>query len=306
MNATSLTRVPLERPIDPLTIDLLAAFKAICERLGTQFVLAGATARDIQMFHLHDVKAPVATRDVDVAVCAVSWEFHQRLLDELLATGNFTRDPKAQQKLIFRRPSDEYGVQLDLVPFGPIEVPPGAIAWPPDGDIVMNVLGFQEAIDTAQEIDLGGGVVVPVVTIPAFVLLKIMAWQDRRTRKTSDASDLLFILRKYSNAGTVDRLYEEGFDLLEVCGYDLVIGAAGLLAREARLIAQPGTLEAIRAIFTTPEKLELLRNDLNARAATFAFGEFVDDADKLLDAFTAQFVVEGEVSADIAFAEQNH
>lgn len=206
MNASLIVKVPAERPVAPLAIALLAAVKTACETLGTRFVLAGATARDIQFLHLHGVKAPTATRDVDVEVCAISWEFHQRLIDELLATGQFTRDAKAQQKLIFRRNGDTYGVQLDLVPFGPLEAPPGDIAWPPDGDIVMNVLGFQEAVDTAQEVDIGEGVVVPVVTIPAFVLLKLMAWQDRRTQKSTDASDLLFVLRQFFSAGNEMRL----------------------------------------------------------------------------------------------------
>ncbi|MGF6871682.1 hypothetical protein [Paraburkholderia sp. MM5477-R1] len=83
MTASSLARVPAERPVDPLVIALLAAVKITCEKIGTRFMLAGATARDVQFPHLHGVKAPTATRDVDVAVCAVSWDFHQRLIDAL-------------------------------------------------------------------------------------------------------------------------------------------------------------------------------------------------------------------------------
>lgn len=292
MNASLIVKVPAERPVAPLAIALLAAVKTACETLGTRFVLAGATARDIQFLHLHGVKAPTATRDVDVAVCAISWEFHQRLIDELLATGQFTRDAKAQQKLIFRRNGDTYGVQLDLVPFGPLEAPPGAIAWPPDGDIVMNVLGFQEAVDTAQEVDIGEGVVVPVVTIPAFVLLKLMAWQDRRTQKSTDASDLLFVLRQFFSAGNEMRLYDEGLDLLEACDFNAEIAAAGLLGREARDVAYPESREAVRAILQTQATYATLKADLLARAATLAFGEFVDDSDDLLDAFRAQFMIE--------------
>jgi predicted nucleotidyltransferase len=290
MNASSITRLPPERPVDPLAISLLAAIKAACERLDTRFVLAGATARDIQFMHLHGVRAPTATRDVDVAVCAVSWQFHQRMIDELLATGEFIRDAKAQQKLIFQRKSDTHGLQLDLVPFGPIEAPPGEIVWPPDGDFVMNVLGFQEAVDTAQQIEIGAGVVVPVATIPAFVLLKLMAWQDRRTKKNTDASDLLFVLRQYFHAGNDVRVYDEAMDLLGACNYDVRIACAGLLGREARDVAQPETRAAVRAILQTPAILALLKADLIARAATLAFGEFVDDSDDLLDAFAAQFL----------------
>jgi len=292
MNASSMAKVPAERPMDPLTIALIATVKAACERLGARFALAGATARDILFLHLHGVKAPTATRDVDIAVCAVSWKFHQQIIDELLATGQFTRDPKAQQKLIFRRDEDRYGAQLDLVPFGPLEAPPGAIAWPPDGDSVMNVLGFQEAVDTAQDVDIGDGVVVPVVTIPAFVLLKFMAWQERRTQKNTDASDLLFVLRQYFAAGNDVRLYDEGLDLLEACDFNAEFAAAGLLGRDAGDVAYPQTREAVRVILDTPATYATLKADLVSRAATLAFGEFIDDSDNLLDAFKAQFTID--------------
>jgi predicted nucleotidyltransferase len=119
-----MLNVPAERPVEPLTIALLRDVKDACAQLGTQFVLAGATARDILMWHLHDVKAPVATRDVDVAVCAVSWGFHDMLIDLLLQTQRFRRHPKQQQKFLFKRSPDDYEIELDVVPFGQIEGPP--------------------------------------------------------------------------------------------------------------------------------------------------------------------------------------
>ncbi|CAD6556907.1 hypothetical protein LMG28727_06231 [Paraburkholderia kirstenboschensis] len=296
MNVSSIIKVPAERPVPPVTTALLAAVKDACQRLGTRFVLAGATARDIQFLHLHGVKAPTATRDVDVAVCAVSWESHRRLIDELLGTGQFTRDRKAQQQLIFRREADGYGMQLDLVPFGPLEAPPGAIAWPPDGDTVMNVLGFQEAVETAHQVDVGEGLVVPVVTVPAFVLLKLMAWHDRRHVKNTDASDLLFVLRQFFFAGNDVRLYDEAMDLLEACDFNVQLACAGLLGRDARDVAYPEVRDAVRAILQTPETYATLKKDLVARAATLMFGEFVDDSDDLLEAFKAQFVIDAPAS----------
>lgn len=289
MSNSSITSIPAERPIPPLTIALLAAVKEACAQLETRFVLAGATARDIQFEHLHGVRAFTATRDVDVAVCAVSWDFHERLIEHLLAGGQFTRDAKAQQKLIFRRAGDAFGVQLDLVPFGPIEAPPGAIAWPPDGDFIMNVLGFQEAVDTALPVNIGKGVVVPVVTVPAYVLLKLMAWQDRRANKNTDASDLLFVLLRYSHAGNARRVFEVAYDLLESSDHNIEVACAGMLAREARAIALPETLAAVRAILQAPKTLALLKDDLFARAAQFFVGATNSDPDALLDAFASQF-----------------
>ncbi|CAG9274867.1 Predicted nucleotidyltransferase [Paraburkholderia unamae] len=293
---TPVVKVPADRPVPALTIALLSAVKDACGQLGAHFVLAGATARDIQFWHLRGIKSPIATRDVDVAVCALSWEFHQTLIDRLLASGHFTRDAKAQQKLIFQRETDAFGVQLDLVPFGPVEAQPGTIAWPPDGDIVMTVLGFQEAVDTAEQIDIGEGQVVPVVTIPAFVLLKLMAWQDRRTSTSTDASDILFVLRKFFFAGNTNRVYDEAMDLLEASEFKAETAAAGLLGRDARDVARPATRAAVRALLRSRTTYATLQSDLLARAATLMLGEFVDDSDDLLAAFTAQFVADPPAS----------
>jgi predicted nucleotidyltransferase len=297
-----MLKVPAERPVEPLTIALLRDVKDACAQLGTQFVLAGATARDILMSHLHDIKAPVATRDVDVAVCAVSWEFHDMLIDLLLQTQRFRRHPKQQQKSLFKRSPDDYEIELDVVPFGQIEGPPGEIHWPPGGDIVMTVLGFQEAVDTADLVDIGEDLVVPVVTLPAFVLLKLFAWKDRRLQKNTDAGDILFVLRNYFQAGNIERTFEQALDLLEAVGSDPVLAAAGLLGRDVRNLAYPETQAALQALLQAPEDAERLRADLEARAATL-LGGFVDDSDVLLATFTKELLSMGDANGDRANEE---
>lgn len=281
---------------------MLRDVKDACAQLGTQFVLAGATARDILMWHLHDIKAPVATRDVDVAVCAVSWEFHDILIDLLLQTQRFRRYPKQQQKFLFKRSPDDYEIELDVVPFGQIEGPPGEIHWPPGGDIVMTVLGFQEAVDTAEPVNIGEGLVVPVVTLSAFVLLKLFAWKDRRLQKNTDAGDILFVLRNYFQAGNIERTFEQALDLLKAEGTDPVLAAAGLLGRDVRNLAYPKTQAALKALLKAPEDAERLRADLEARAATL-LGGFVDDSDTLLATFTKELLSMGDASGDRANEE---
>jgi predicted nucleotidyltransferase len=283
---TNMRNVPAERPVDPLTIALLRDVKEACAQLGAPFVLAGATARDILMFHLHGLKSSVATRDVDIAVCVVTWEFHEALLDVLVHTRRFSRHPKQQQKLLFRRDGDTFGSELDIVPFGQIERPRGEIHWPPDGDIVMTVLGFQEAVDTAQQVDIGEGLVIPVVTLPAFVMLKLFAWMDRRLNKNTDATDLLFVLRHYFDAGNAERTYELAMDLIEAADFDVTSAATGLLGREVRDLAYPPTLAALRDMLRSTGSYETLRRDLQARAA--AELGFIDDSDALLAAFAKE------------------
>ena len=57
---------------------------------------------------------------------------------------------------------------------------------------VMNVAGYAEALEHAIQVDVGGGLVVNVVSIPALAALKILAWNDRglkttRMRRTSSS-----------------------------------------------------------------------------------------------------------------------
>src|SRR5690349_13521677 len=113
MSDTSIIKLLADRTVPPLTIALLAAVKDACGKLGARFVLAGATARDVQFEHRYGIRALSATRDVDVAVCVVSWALHQQLIDALLATGQFRDDKKATQKLYFARDGDAHSTQLD-------------------------------------------------------------------------------------------------------------------------------------------------------------------------------------------------
>jgi predicted nucleotidyltransferase len=108
-------------------------------------------------------------------------------------------------------------------------------------------------------------------------------------RKNSDASDLLFILRKYFDAGNTERVYEDAQDLLETYEFKVEPAAAGMLGREARDTARPETREAIRDMLHSREIYEALRADLLARAGTLMLGEFIDESDELLAAFAAQF-----------------
>ncbi|KVL57795.1 nucleotidyltransferase [Burkholderia territorii] len=295
MTDTSPTR-PLEvdarRPLEPAAIALLQAVRAACAQLDAAFVVAGATARDILMWHVHGIRPVRATRDVDVAVCAVSWPFHERLVDALVATGQFARAPKHRQKLLFDSGTQGLRTELDLVPFGPLEAPPGEIAWPPGGDFVLNVLGFQEAVDSALVVSIAADIAVPVASLPALALLKLLAWKDRRARQNSDAYDLLFLLTHFHDAGNRERIWDVAPHLLEQHGFQPELAAAALLARDATRIASRPTRDAIRALLSDATIYATLGQDLQARAFALLPGEFSDDVDRYLDAFRDAFLAD--------------
>jgi predicted nucleotidyltransferase len=278
-----------DRPLRPETVALLRHTQHAVLKLQADFVVAGATARDLLLWHVHAIRPERTTFDVDVAVCAVNWDFHAAVVESLLAMGYFRPDPRNRQALTFEDPDIGPPVTLDLVPFGGVEAPEGEIAWPPKGEFVMNVLGFQEAVDTAIDIDVGEGVVVPVVSLPALTLLKLLAWHDRRRRSNKDSSDLGLIFRNYLGAGNEERIWL-ATDLLEAYDFDIDLAAAALLGRDACAIARSPTCDAITSILTDEGMYDTLRRDMLARAAAQMLDDFVDGSDERLAAFRAGFL----------------
>jgi predicted nucleotidyltransferase len=117
-------------------------------------------------------------------------------------------------------------------------------------------------------------------------VLKIFAWQDRhRYTQGKDAVDLSLILRRYLEAGNLDRLYSD-FTHVLTDTFDFEPTGAWLLGRDARahLLVHSGRfdlmIEALDKVLTPeldPEGAQVLVLQLNPTAA--------DDALKLLSAF---------------------
>ncbi|WP_345817095.1 nucleotidyl transferase AbiEii/AbiGii toxin family protein (plasmid) [Paraburkholderia sp. PREW-6R] len=286
----SSLEVSNERPLRPETRMLLRHVRAAAGQLQTDFVVAGATARDLTLWHVYGIQAERRTFDVDVAISVVNWDAHAALVELLRATGYFTPSSRDQHAMTFEDPDVGPPVPLDLVPFGGVEAPEGEIAWPPKGDFIMNVLGFREAVDTAIRIDVGEGVVVPVVALPALAILKMLAWHDRRLRANKDAFDLLLLLRNYLKAGNGERIWTVAGDLLETYDFDVDLAASALLGRDARAIARPETLAAVIPLLADDRTYDTLRRDMLARAAAQMFEDFADGSDVLLAAFRAGFL----------------
>ena len=95
---------------------------------------------------------------------------------------------------------DDWGLSLDtldLVPFGGIQDEAANISWPPKGNMVMNVLGFEEALQNATSVIISKDPLleIPVASPPGMALLKLVAWTDRDTeKKAKDARDFHYML----------------------------------------------------------------------------------------------------------------
>jgi predicted nucleotidyltransferase len=225
----------------------------------TTFILAGAAARDVILRHAHGIDTGRATLDVDLAFAVMDWAAYEALQAALLQSQRFQRIDREPQAL---RHAGVGRSKVDIIPFAGVEDENREIAWPPDGAHVMNMIGFQEAAATAEQVKLPGETVVSVVSLPAMVLLKLAAWKDRRlTSPGKDAQDIRLLLRRYIDAGNQERLYEANVaELLEDPNFDYERASAWLLGRHARdVLVTDGALRVSHAYFR-----DLLRDEVQA------------------------------------------
>lgn len=209
---------------------LVAAIGKVSDQLP--FILAGAQARDLLLKYAHDIPTGRQTSDVDFAFRVESWDEFHTLRKRLLESGAFVEVPKSLHKLKFRA-----ALEVDIVPFGGIERSDRTIEWPPDGDVVMSLFGFEEVMESALTVHLPEDVFVKSVSLPALALLKFAAWEDRRrTHPGKDAYDLRIILKHYVDAGNVDRLYGEFSALVTAANFDYERAGAHMLGHDIGLL----------------------------------------------------------------------
>ncbi|WP_375336534.1 nucleotidyl transferase AbiEii/AbiGii toxin family protein [Caballeronia sp. EK] len=271
MNATSPLELLPHRLLVGVMSTMLREVVAASEATGIAWFVGGASARDILLTHVHDIEATRATADIDIGISIQGWTGHDALRRALLASGNFTAPKGSAHRLNYSAPQTGERTWLDIVPFGGVQDEHGEIAWPPDGSVRMNVAGFRQALDTAIAVRIDRDLVVPVASLPAQAMLKIVAWQDRHAADRKDAIDLLFLMAHYAQAGNLDRLYSDAFDLVERHGHDPDIAGAALLGRDAAAIANDGDIRTqILAILRVDDPAPpILTHMLGSRMAVF-------------------------------------
>src|SRR5277367_578051 len=180
--------VALSKPIDPSIVRVHRLLDPIARSAECEYFVAGATARDLILVNVHGLSPGRVTRDIDFGIAVENWEQFEFLKERLIATPEFAAYPKVQQRLTYMDQTAGLSIPVDLIPFGGIASVDGTIAWPPSRDIIMNVAGFQEALESSFSIEAGDSLTVRVASVPGLVLLKPTAWADRSHENTKDAA----------------------------------------------------------------------------------------------------------------------
>lgn len=243
---------------------LIGAFRAAAGEIP--FFLAGATARDLLLLYAHGIDPGRETLDTDLALMVSDWETFSALRSRLIDSGRFSPLGAALHRLLF----DDW-LEVDLIPFGGVELEDRTIAWPPGGNPVMGVFGFRESLDATMRVGLPGGQEIRIVSLPALVILKLMAWTERRlSQPRKDAYDLAGILKNYLDAGNQDRLYAEAAHLLDTPDFDYELSGAWLLGYDMAQLLPEDARAPVAEILTresNPSGLVRLVGDMPIEAS---------------------------------------
>ncbi len=199
------------------------------------------------------------------------WDGYERLTEDFIATGEFRRDKKQAQRLVYKEM-----LPVDVIPFGAIAEPDDHLSWPPEHDTTMSTLGFGAAYQTSISVRIRAkpALHIKFVSLPGLALLKIISWNDNPVRRDRDAHDLLLIMRTYLDAGNQERLFNVVKDLVGE-DFDYVRAGSRLLGRDIAVFLSPDIQETLVKILDEEtgdqNQYRLVENMLNRGAESSDF-----------------------------------
>lgn len=183
--------------------DLFDSLEETFAATGTDYYIIGALARNV--WYSRGNKTFRQTKDIDLAILVGSQEDYNAVKKYLSEKKGFTAT-KNNLFVMFT----PVGVQVDILPFGEIEITDAVtIAGLPN----IKVNGFMEVYQSGTaEVKLQTGHQFKVATLPAIVLLKLIAFDDRPEMRSKDARDIANIITHYFEL-QADFIYREHVDL---------------------------------------------------------------------------------------------
>ena len=238
----------LSGKIDKVRLLAFEKVSKVADSLGVPFFIIGAAARDLILMNGHNIPTIRATLDIDFGVQVPSWDQYLKLKQGLVETGEFAETEDVQRMMF------QSSLRIDLIPFGPIADNTSTIKWPPDQEIVMSILGFEESFRHSQTVRLSSNpkLDIKIVTLSGLAAMKIISWKDRYPERDRDAIDLALIIRNYTDAGNFERIFNEALDLVDSEDFDYVSVGARLLGRDIAVVLSTDTKAVV---------LEILNNE---------------------------------------------
>lgn len=211
-----------EKIDNPLLIELLRQLNQTFSRIGSDFFVIGATARDIILRILVNTSARRKTKDLDIAIAVTGWDKYNEICQELIADG-LEKSIHQAQRFYF----GDY--EVDIVPYGAVAKTDDNIYWPPEETIAMSVKGFDEVLSEAITVSIDNEFEIKIASLHGLFLLKLNAWLDRNIGTNKDAEDMWYIVDNYYFANEERGIHPEVYEL---DGFDLTVGGAYWMAHD--------------------------------------------------------------------------
>jgi predicted nucleotidyltransferase len=243
------------RPLDQATLHILSVVNRLAGDLELPYIVVGATARDLLLFHVFGIPVTRATADVDFAIAVDSWERFRGLRTALLASGHFD-EGKIEHRIYLKAPSAREEIPVDLIHFGGV-AQDDVIRWPPNRETIMTVAGFEDAIAAAVQVQVSADLTVPVASL-AGIARRAGRNFPRQHRSKSHGTDPAHLCRWCNDPAKQIASIDEATQLLEQAEYDIELGGAALLGFDARQLCSPHTLAKVRILLALPNFAEKL------------------------------------------------
>lgn len=199
----------------------LMQINGICQAMGAELVAIGATAIMVQLGDLGRL-----TRDIDLTVALDLDDF--RSLSIGLESADWQRMAKQEHRWI-----TPMRAIIDLLPAGPRLRAAGKIVWP-ESEFEMSLAGFEHVFQASVVMQLGPGAALRIASLPAVMLLKIVAYMDAPYQRAKDLQDIRLILRRYLHDS--DELFSDAVFDAELPDFSLA--NAFLLGRDVGRLAE--------------------------------------------------------------------
>lgn len=245
--------------LDPNLEAVLLALVRGLKDLQVPFVVLGALVPEL----LLDERPAQATLDADVVVFVADLDAFERVKNQLRG---FVPDAKKLFRLHYER-----GGRADILPYSKQLAPNGVLDIQPDHH--FNLAGYDKIAGANELVKLDTGDEFAVVSIPMYVLLKLVAYTDRHEQK--DIRGVDHCLNHYAHDG--DRRYGLKHGDARV---PFEYGFAYLLGQDARLLLDDRMRATIRPLlddiapvdFEEDEKAPYLGRQKQARRLWFRTG----------------------------------
>lgn len=168
--------------IEPGLVPVLTDLERGLRQLRIPFGIVGALVPEL----LLDARPALMTNDADATVVVHSLADFETLKDRLADFG-FTRTR------LPHRMQHRSGGLVDLLPFSESIAPDGRLRLA-EG-IVFNMAGFGQVVPNALPTAIEGGPTLPLAPLPLYVLLKLVAFSDRKAAK--DLAGVFHCLQHY-------------------------------------------------------------------------------------------------------------